>query len=339
MTQLSRFWNGTTVGDATDAPYDAPDEFAAVLRSLNGANANSNRSGVCRGELNLLAVTAAGGISPIQVDTGRAFVHGTWFENDAAVSFNIDPTPATQSRIDYVILRKTWATQQVRLAILKGTDAVVPVAPTLTQNTTTGIWEFPLYQLTIVPAGTITLVDVRQYVPYLSAQIFDKISDLILPLSTSLVSFDITGQAYRMYMAVVNARIATALHGPESLGLYFTPSSLTAYDWAVLQTFGSPPLSHSAPGSFNTWYLDVGNVGESSPYTTRYPQSIIFITNLQEFLDKNVFSLGTGLSAGLFVAISAGTYKYANPVTGINFCIVGGDSFEMGSRFTLYGIT
>lgn len=335
MTENSRFWDGTTIGDATEAPYNAPDEFAAVLRSLNGANANTSRSGVCRGELNTL--TCTGAATPISVNTGRAFVHGSWYESDASVSFNIaDPNP--NSRIDTLVLRKTWSTQQVRLAVLTGSPSATPVAPTLTQDATvTKIWEFPLYDIYVASGGAITLVDRREYVPYLSAQQFTRLSDTTLAVAAAVVSLPITS-GYRMYMAVVNSRINTAAHSAETLGLYFTPTTLTDYDWAVLQTYGSPPLSHSAPGLYSTWYLDVGNVGESNPSLTKYPQSVIFMTNLNESLDKYVYTLGVIGSSSLNVAMQAGTFRYPNPVLQVNFCIPAGDQFAIGSRFTLYGI-
>lgn len=338
MTQNSRFWDGVLIGDATEAPYDAPNEFAAVLRSLNGANANSHRSGVCRDELNELACSTPGGLV-VTVATGRAFVHGTWYENDANVSFNIDATPPTQNRVDLVVLQKTWATQQVRLAIHKGIDAVIAPTPTPTQTDLT-VWEFPLYEVWVIPAGTVTLTDVRQYVPYLSSQTLDRIADTTLLVADDLVTFDITSQPYRMYMAVINAQIDNALHVGETFGMYFTPTGLTEYDWAVLQTYGTPPLSHSAPGLFNTWYIECGNIGESTPYTTRSCMNIIFMTNLLESLDKATFSIRPSLSSNLTVEIGSGTYRYALPVTQVNFCtLTAGHNFKAGSRFTLYGIT
>lgn len=337
MTQNSRFWNGTTVGDASEAPYDAPDEFAAVLRSLNGANANSHRSGVCRGELNELAVTAAGGVSPISVNTGRAFVHGTWFENDAAASFNIDATPATQSRIDLVVLRKTWATQQVRLAILKGTDAVVPVAPTPTQSA--GVtWEFPIYQITIVPAGTLTIDDVRQYVPYLSAQIFDKIAEITLAAPDDIVSFDITGETYRLYLLVINSQVEVGT--TERVAVYFTPTTANEYAWTIFQTFGTPPVSTAATASAATWYIMGGRTGEAG--TNKWPLSILLISNLH---DSGKYKEVLGLVAiddyiaTANVGIISGRWDNTSAVTAINIALDAvGDSFEIGSKFTLYGI-
>lgn len=335
MTQRSSIWNGTTIGDAIGvAPYDGPLEMAAVFRSLNGANANSQRSGVCRDELNELAAT--GVATPITIDTGRAFVYGTWYENDASTTLAVDAAVAA-TRTDYLVLRKDYVAQTVRLQIIKNDTEGTGLPPALTQNTTT-YWDFPLYIVDMAVGGVITLTDCRQYVPYLAGSYFERLADTTLGVSSALVTFSINGLSNRLYMVVVNSKIATAMHAPETLGLYFTPTSATEYDYAAIQTYGSPPLSHSTPGVFATSYLDVGNVGESTPYTTRYPMSVIFLSNLHTSYDKAVFSLVTGLSSGLFVAVQSGTFRYANPVTAINLFIPAGDSFAVGSRFTLYGI-
>lgn len=161
MAQTSRFWDGTVTGDATTAPYDAATEFAKALGSAAGAfGVPTNFGGVCRGELNQLAVTGA--TSPIAIASGRAIVYGTWYENDAAVSQAI-ATPAVSSRIDVIVLRKSWVAQTVRIAVVTGVEG--GGAPALTQ--TAGVtWDIPLTGLFITTGGAITLLDARQFIPY-----------------------------------------------------------------------------------------------------------------------------------------------------------------------------
>lgn len=160
MTERSRFWGGTSTGDATVAPYDAETEFAQVLMSIAGARGvPTDLSMVFRDDSNELAVT--GGASPVAVATGRALVYGTWYENDAALNVAI-PTPAASTRIDRIVARKSWAAQTVRITRIAGTEGAGVPAMTQVVGTT---WDMPLYQVSITTGGVITLTDERDILP------------------------------------------------------------------------------------------------------------------------------------------------------------------------------
>jgi hypothetical protein len=332
MTENSRFWDGTVVGDAVEAPYNAPDEFAAVLRSLNGANANTSRSGVCRGELNTL--TCTGAATPISVNTGRAFVHGSWYESDASISFNIaDPNP--NSRIDTLVLRKTWSTQQVRLAIKTGSPSATPSAPALVQDAVTlKIWEFPLYDIYVASGGAITLVDRREYVPYLSSQYLERILDTTLLADDDIVTLNLPGTVYRFYVLVVDARKAAA-GVATALSVYFTPTTLTGYSYGMIEGYGAGTLAYVT--GFNTWRCVVGSVSMNT-YPNSRGLTIAFFTNLLNTLDKNIFSLSGHLTAYVGASVATGAFEYAGPVSQINIIKDDGNDFITGSRFTLYGV-
>lgn len=123
---------------------------------------NPATEGVLYGIGNNLAVTGAS--SPVAVNTGSALVYGIWYENDASVNVTI-PTPASNPRIDRVVLRASWSAQTVRITRIAGTEAASPTAPALTQvaNTT---WDIPLYQVRITTGGVITLTDERTYIKH-----------------------------------------------------------------------------------------------------------------------------------------------------------------------------
>lgn len=158
MNERSRFWDGTSVGHATEAPYDAPTEFAQVLSSVAGADFLSNRGGVFEGALNDLEVT--GTATPVSVNTGRAIVYGNWYENDAAVTVAI-PTPAASTRIDRIVLRKSWADKTVAITRIAGVEG--GAAPALVQVAGT-TWDIPLANVSITTGGVITVTDTREYV-------------------------------------------------------------------------------------------------------------------------------------------------------------------------------
>ncbi len=342
MTQISRFWNGSTVGDAIEAPYDAPTEFAAVLRSLNGANANTSRSGVCRGELNQLAVTTAAGVNPISVNTGRAFVHGQWYENDAPVSFNLDATAT--ARIDLVVLQKSFGAQTVRLAIHKGVDAVSPAIPAATQTTdpSTGVWELPLYQATIVAAGTITLTDVREYVPYLSSQYFEKIIETTLAATAATVTLPIGGVAYRMIIAVLDVCCSNAAgSGANALPvyMYFNSGDLVNHYMDEFYSFSGAQWAEDN----NTWGIDIGNAIKTTVIPSYRTEMLVFMTGLKDVgYYKNALILSNWAYATFSgsLKVASGQYLGTNVVTSITFAIndTGTPLFQIGSKFTLYGV-
>ncbi len=151
MTEISRPWGGITIGDS--GPY-SNEQWQAIFRTFFGPGANE---GVFPDRLNELLTTGA--TSPISVTTGEALVHGTWYQSDAAQAAII-ATPSVSTRIDRAVLRKTWATQQVRLALLTGVEG--GGAPALTQ-TDSVIWEIPLVQISITTGGAITLTDERHF--------------------------------------------------------------------------------------------------------------------------------------------------------------------------------
>lgn len=157
MTERSRFWDGTTVGDATEAPYDASTEFAKVMASLAGSDQLANYGGVFSGVLNELAVT--GTATPVAVATGRALVWGGWYESDAIVNVVI-PTPAGATRIDYIVARKSWAAQTIRITRIAGAEG--GAAPALVQNAGT-TWDIPLATVSITTGGVITVTDAREF--------------------------------------------------------------------------------------------------------------------------------------------------------------------------------
>lgn len=180
MTERSRFWGGTVTGDATVAPYDAETEFSQVLMSIAGAeDVPTNRSCVFRDALNELNVTGAG--SPLSVNTGRALVYGTWYENDASVSVAV-PTPGAATRIDRIVLRKDWALQTVRITRIAGAEG--GGAPALTQ--TAGVtWDMPLFQASITTGGVITLTDERLIIPRSHGCRAYHSADVIIATATS----------------------------------------------------------------------------------------------------------------------------------------------------------
>lgn len=161
MTERSRPWDGTTVGDATEAPYDAATEWGRLFRALSPAGEQSaNKGGVVNGASGFNDYTTTSPSANTQrVQTGLGWVQGTWHESDANVDITI-PTPATSTRVDRIVLRKSWAGQTIRITRVAGTEGAG--VPALTQNY--GVtWDVPLYQVSITTGAVMTLTDERVF--------------------------------------------------------------------------------------------------------------------------------------------------------------------------------
>lgn len=154
MTEEYRFFN--SAGGDTRL-YQAA-EYAEYFATLIA-------NGVWAEELNALLVTGHGGEMKTLVDTGKAFVDGYYYENDASKELTHSTAHATLNRIDRVILRLDTdiANRYLKLFVLEGTPAETPAPPTLTQAGS--IWEISLAQVLVIAGQsyieTATVTDER----------------------------------------------------------------------------------------------------------------------------------------------------------------------------------
>lgn len=191
MTQISRPQPGHQDSGYLDAgPYSA-DQWSELYKILFTGD-NPTTQGPLTYVLNQLEATSPS-VTTVQVDTGWGVCNGHLLKNSAAVTFT-PSAPVGNSRIDVVVMVENNTavarTQGIatpnnlifpndltdyegtaslkpytcRLAILQGTPAGSPVAPTLDVDTAT-MYMVPLLQYTISTVPVIgTLVDLRQSV-------------------------------------------------------------------------------------------------------------------------------------------------------------------------------
>lgn len=158
MTERSRFWDGTATGDASESPYDAGTEFARVLMAISGSGEMANKGGVWSRSADAFAISNPSA-NTIRIGAGEALVYGTWYENDADVDVNV-PTPSVSTRYDYIVLRKSWSSQTVRITRIAGTEGA-GAPPALVQ--TVGVtWDVPIMFLSITTGAVIGMADVRE---------------------------------------------------------------------------------------------------------------------------------------------------------------------------------
>lgn len=149
MTEYSYFWEGSAEGDAALAPYDS-DDIDLFLKTMVLGDKQTEQGVVSRYLDALVPIKVSD--SEITIGTGAAFVYGSLYKNDAPIS--IDTTTNGMYRI---MLRKTWATNTVRLVVEYDIGSVP--FPVQTPGDTWEILIADVYK----PAGTATIHDFREF--------------------------------------------------------------------------------------------------------------------------------------------------------------------------------
>jgi hypothetical protein len=111
-------------------------------------------TGVIRNQLNNLNVFADSTGMQVKGDTGKAYIKGYFYKNDALKVLAIAAANATNPRIDRVILRVDWTANTITMLVLTGVAAASPTPPALTQSAS--VWEISLCQVR-VDAGVSTI--------------------------------------------------------------------------------------------------------------------------------------------------------------------------------------
>ena len=188
MAENSRPWSGIVTGDA--GPY-SDDQWTDVWATLLGPVIATEGVFIDQDNaLNLSGLPA----TPVTIESGKALVDGSWYENTAAVSVAV-PNPAANPRVDRIVLRKDWALQTIRITRIAGAEAAAPVPTALTQND--GVtWDTPLWQVHVTVPGVITVWrDERSFIgQYIPVGLTDERvyleEEFFLP-ATAMVSGDV----------------------------------------------------------------------------------------------------------------------------------------------------
>lgn len=237
MTQLSRPWTGTTTGDA--GPYTA-DNWAQTWRNAFGNGSADVDSGPIMGsgvapDPGLTVAAVAVPNATVNVSAGAALVHGTFYLTDATVNLAIAANLSAFPRIDTIVLRKSWAAQTVRLAVLQGTAAASPVVPTITQ--TDGVtWEIPLADIAVA-AGFVTITNANITPRRSWANVSDGIylNDVLnnsggIRVTGDVVVIDTT--------ATRAAKTTTTLGDLNVLGVWMARTPIAGYGRVIRQGIG-----------------------------------------------------------------------------------------------------
>lgn len=147
MTQKSWIWGGSSIGDASYAPF-SDDEWTDIWNKI--LCSDNTLEGVIADYGTELRVDKVDN-STVRVTSGSALVDGCFYENDADVDLTISSDGTYR-----VVLRKDWTAQTVRASSQSGA--------TVTQ-TDGSIWEIKLADV-VRTAGVITVTDARNFLHF-----------------------------------------------------------------------------------------------------------------------------------------------------------------------------
>lgn len=105
------------------------------------------------GDTNLKVTGSSSGMQ-VSVALGNAIVRGFFYQSTAAETLTIG-TASTNPRIDSVVVRLNPTANTIVLAVVQGTPATSPVAPTLTQ---TDSGNFEMLLATVAVAANVTTI-------------------------------------------------------------------------------------------------------------------------------------------------------------------------------------
>lgn len=158
MVETSFPWSGTSPGSA--GAY-SDDTFADVLRKLmvgilSAKNDASILIGSGDGTNTPLDVQES---SPqalsVNITKGSALVYGRFYDNSTTESLPINQNTdgSGYDRIDSIVLEVNFSDQTILLAVVEGTPAASPVAPTLQKDA--AIWQALLANVTVTNLDTV----------------------------------------------------------------------------------------------------------------------------------------------------------------------------------------
>ena len=130
-------------------PFDSQtvseDQWSAMMRRVTP-------TGVRMEAASTLELSTAVGLN-VSLGIGEAMVRGHFYDRDAAGDLVITANSSGNDRIDLVVLKLDPTANSVVAAVLAGTPAGSPVAPTPTQ-TDAGVYEMPLHEVYVIDGAT-----------------------------------------------------------------------------------------------------------------------------------------------------------------------------------------
>lgn len=338
MTETSYYWSDASVGDGALSPY-SDGEYSTIWRKLFMQNRAT--MGVLRNYANQLSVTNPSG-NTIRVKSGAALVDGKFYESDADVD-NTITTPTTATRKDRVVLRKSWAAQNVRVAILTGVEG--GGTPSLTQ--TEGVtWEIPLSVITITTGGSITTGDERTFLVSpmnadLSANAWVEIERKTLAGTETTILFDNIPATYSALVVIGQLR---HLRGTSTtdLAMIINGDASAVYNNQFMRganaTASAGGTASDTYAILNTIPANTGTLNHFSYLKLTLPQYANTDFYKTWFCEEG--SIPNNTAADFDIGAEHGMWRSTNAIYRIAFYspAASGTAFNSACKIVLYGV-
>lgn len=143
--ETSGFFNAEILADGSYDRIYMAEQFAKYFSRFIG-------NGVFITPASQLKVVPKAGEMGVLISIGDAYINGYWYQNDAVVAKKLSNASGANSRIDRIVLRWDSSTRTIYSAVLQGTPAALPEAPSLTRSA--DIYELALADISIGKAVT-----------------------------------------------------------------------------------------------------------------------------------------------------------------------------------------
>jgi len=337
MTEKSYYWSNVAIGDGVYSPYD-DDEFSDIWRKL--FIRNRNQQGVVEGYNNELQVTNPSG-NTIRVATGAALVDGKFYETDANVDNTIS-TPAVSTRIDLIVLRKSWASQTIRVAVLTGVEGGAAPTPTRTDGVT---WEITLASVRITTGGVITVTDQRDYIrsPLApeSTGNWVEIETVTGDGTSDTIDFSNIPATYK-HLAIIGMGRGDGAVAESLVTVRFNGDTGANYNW---QDMKGENAANSAASSTGDTGIDIGQVACASAgagYAGGIEITIpnYMTTDFFKYLIAKTIHIPSAVAVDFSLRHVGGEWDDLTAIDQIELILTTGSAgnWDDGTTFTLYGM-
>jgi hypothetical protein len=161
-----------------------------------------------------LKVTAGTGLQ-VAVAAGQAMVRGHYYVSTASENLTIATANASNPRIDSIVLTLDPTANTIVLAVVAGTAASSPVAPTLTQ-TDSGVYQYQLATV-LVPAAATSVSTITDKRTFLGSKSSASIATAVTTQSSNYTLTSADRNTFIYATAGITITVADVLAAGESV--------------------------------------------------------------------------------------------------------------------------
>lgn len=263
-------------------------------------------NGIYNGGTNLM-VSNTNNNMVSNIATGRAFINGYFYNNDAVISLTHNTAHALLDRIDRIVLRldTNEAERSIKARIVEGMPSDTPVAPNITRDGS--IYEISLAQV-LIPYGSSVIPSINISDERLNVEVCGLINSLVT------VDTEVMQQQFDDFMATIeNASYITHDElDPEELTAQLADKAKkptnesTATTGQVLSSDGAGTSSFKAPTITSIEGSYIGNNVVNRTITIGFTPKIVILTWTDHF------GISLGASATFGIATNSGLQMSAD---------------------------